>query len=131
MEQVEVPEKVIESLYDLSFLSFLKPIPFEVLKKNKRKVYHGDEEEEDKKAKSYTPIPPKGSPDYGKNRPLVLNAMKQIGKACTFAQIQEIVKLDKSTVRMWVGKLEDEKVVVKVRDATRGKDKLCSLWKLI
>ncbi len=121
--------EAFKALTSISFLSQLVPLEHTVPEGKRRKVYHGD----------YDSVPserfvPKRSitkQDYGKNRIIVLNAMIKIGKACSFAQIFEITNLDRSTVNKWVKVLVAEKLAVKVRDATRGKDKLPSLWKLL
>lgn len=121
--------EAFKALTSISFLSCLKPLEHTIPEKAKRKVYHGDYDSVP--SERYVPKPTKSSADYGKNRVLVLAAMKRIGRSCSFAQIFEITGLDRSTVNKWVKVLVAEKIVVKVRDATRGKDKLPSLWKLI
>ena len=121
--------EAFKALTSISFLSCLKPLEHTIPEGKKRKVYHGDYDSVP--SERYVPKRSITKEDYGKNRVIVLNAMKKIGRSCSFAQISKVANLDRSTVNKWVKVLVAEKLAVKVRDATRGKDKLPSLWKLI
>jgi len=121
--------EAFKALTSISFLSQLVPLEHTIPEKAKRKVYHGDYDSIP--SERFVPRRSITKQDYGKNRVIVLNTMKRIGRSCSFAQIFDITGLDKSTVNKWVKVLVEEKLAVKVRDATRGKDKQSSLWKLL